>query len=76
MIYCENCDFVEAHSKKAETWRWLCRAQPKRPRGAISEKVLDSDPPFERCVDVNKYNNCRDFVLPRQPEARDADQET
>lgn len=61
-IYCNDCEHVEQHSRKQQTYGWLCRKFHRRPKGAISEKVLDVDPPFERCVDVNRYNNCQEFT--------------
>lgn len=60
-VYCKDCDLVEKHSRKQQTYGWLCRAFPRRPKGAISPTVLDVDPPFERCVDANRFNNCNHF---------------
>ena len=69
-VYCRDCDLVETHSRKHQTWGWLCRQFRRRPKGAIAPEVLDVDPPFERCVDVNKYNNCNQFEpLKEKPDA-------
>lgn len=61
-IYCQDCDFPERHSQKQATWHWLCTRFKRRPSGAIAPHILDVDPPFERCVDVNKFNNCCEYT--------------
>lgn len=61
-VYCIDCEFVEPHSRKQSTYAWLCRQFKRQPRGAIAPRVLDVDAPFERCIDVNKFNNCREFA--------------
>lgn len=60
-VYCVDCDHVESHGRKQATWHWLCLKFKRMPRGAIAPKILDVDPPYERCVDVNKFNNCNQF---------------
>ena len=60
-VYCCDCGNVEKNSRKHQTYAWLCAAFKRRAKGAISPEVLDVDPPFERCVDVNRYNNCNEF---------------
>lgn len=60
-VFCVDCAEVEPHSRKGQTWGWLCMEFRRRPKGAISLEVLDVDPPYERCVDVNRYNNCNCF---------------
>jgi hypothetical protein len=68
IVYCRDCDLVEKHSRKQQTWGWLCTKFRRRPKGAISPEVLDVDPPFERCVDVNRFNNCNQFTPLKEPD--------
>lgn len=64
-VYCVDCDNVETHSRKGMTYGWLCLRFKRIPKGAIAPKVLDVDPPYERCLDVNRYNNCQEFTAKR-----------
>jgi len=61
-VYCVDCDYVEATSRKQRTYNWLCLRFRAKPRGAIAPNILDVDPPYERCLDVNRYNNCQEFT--------------
>lgn len=61
-VYCVDCDNVDAYSRKSQTYGWLCRKFKRRPKGAIAPNILDVDPPYERCLDVNRYNNCQEFT--------------
>lgn len=67
-VYCKDCDNVETHSRKQRTYLWLCLKFRSKPRGAIAPEVLDVDPPFERCIDVNKFNNCQEFTPLKEKE--------
>lgn len=60
-VYCVDCAFPETHSRKQSTYSWLCTRFKRMPKGAIAPRVLDVDAPFERCVDVNRFNNCIEF---------------
>jgi len=60
-VYCVDCDHVEPHSRKQASYRWLCLKFKQMPRGAVSPTILDVDPPYVRCVDVNNYNQCNQF---------------
>ncbi len=62
LVYCVDCEHPDTHSRKGQTYGWLCRRFKKMPRGAIAPKILDIDPPYERCIDVNRYNNCQEFT--------------
>lgn len=61
-VYCIDCDLPEPRSRNGPTYGWLCLRFKRMPKGAISPKVLDVDPPYERCLDVNRYNNCQEFT--------------
>ena len=68
LVFCVDCDNVETYSRKQPTYAWLCLRFPKQPRGAISPKILDVDAPYERCIDVNRFNHCNEFLPQKDKE--------
>lgn len=55
-VYCESCD----HSmRQGPSWTWLCLEAPREGNGFVTRKFYDKDAPYERCVKVNAFGNCR-----------------
>ena len=69
-VFCEDCD---AAIKEGPTWRWLCLEAPRAGNGFVTRVFYDKDDPYERCVSVNQFGNCRWFTeIPQGTEATDA----
>ena len=54
LTYCENCDNVEADSRKRSSWQWLCLQHPRLSGfGYLTKTHWDQDPPLLYCRSVN-----------------------
>ena len=55
-VYCEACDMAQ---KKGPSYVWLCMMVPRAGNGFVTKDLWDDDYPYERCVRVNPFGNCR-----------------
>lgn len=52
--YCEDCDHVEADSRKRSPKAWVCLKFPRVEGGGfVAPTVWAAQEPFMRCVDIN-----------------------
>lgn len=63
-VWCEGCDCA---IRDGPSWRWLCLEAPRTGNGFVTRKHYDKDEPYERCVRVNEFGNCRWFTEIPEP---------
>ena len=56
VVYCESCDHAR---QDGPSYAWLCEKVPRYGTGFVTTTLWDKDPPYERCVRVNRHGNCR-----------------
>ena len=62
-IWCEGCDNA---IKDGPSYAWMCLEVPRYGMGFVTKEKWDADPPYERCVKVNAFGNCRWFTEIRE----------
>lgn len=62
IILCEYCRNVDEPTRKLEWFRWRCLVSPKPvPVQFVITDPWLTEPPFEKCKDVNRHGDCSLF---------------
>lgn len=57
-VYCCDCDHA---MRQGPSYAWMCQQAPRYGTGFVTRDKWDDDPPYERCIRINKSGNCRWF---------------
>ena len=69
MTLCEQCQRVDEPTRKLSWWAWRCLASPKdTPVQWVVDDPWRTEPPFEKCKDVNHDGKCELFEMRKEKE--------
>lgn len=68
---CRYCDRLDQATAKGSLYHWRCNAVPRVvPLQGVTGEPHLSEEPHERCIDVNRFFQCRFFEVRKEQDAQ------